>query len=72
MAEYQKIEYRISPNGVVSETVLNGQGESCILATDSIEKALGQVTQRELLPEYEGDRDNLLIAEQSQTLHVQD
>jgi hypothetical protein len=72
MAEYQKIEYRIGPNGVVSETVLNGQGEVCLLATDSLEKALGEIESRELLPEYEGDGDNILVTEQLQTLHVQE
>jgi Protein of unknown function (DUF2997) len=72
MAEYQKIEYRIGKDGVVTETVLDGQGQSCILATESLEQALGQVASRELLPEYEGDQDNALTVEQAQTIQVQE
>jgi hypothetical protein len=72
MAEYQKIEYRIGKDGVVSETVLDGQGQSCILATETLEQALGQVASRELLPEYEGDQDNALTVEQTQTMQVQE
>jgi Protein of unknown function (DUF2997) len=72
MAEYQKIEYRIGKDGVVSETVLDGQGQSCILATETLEQALGQVESRELLPEYEGDHDNALTVEQTQTMQVQE
>jgi Protein of unknown function (DUF2997) len=72
MAEYQKIEYRIGKDGVVTETVLDGQGQSCILATETLEQALGQVTARELLPEYEGDQDNALTVEQTQTMQVQE
>ena len=60
MAEYQKIEYRIAPDGKVTETVLNGQGNSCTLATESLEQSLGQVESRELLPEYDGDQDSFL------------
>jgi Protein of unknown function (DUF2997) len=72
MAEYQKIEYRIGKDGVVTETVLDGQGQSCILATETLEQALGQVAMRELLPEYEGDQDNALTLEQTQTMQVQE
>jgi hypothetical protein len=72
MAEYQKIEYRIGKDGVVSETVLDGQRQSCILATETLEQALGQVASRELLPEYEGDQDNALTVEQTQTMQVQE
>jgi Protein of unknown function (DUF2997) len=72
MAEYQKIEYHIGPNGVVSETVLNGRGGVCLLATDSLEKALGEIESRELLPEHEADGDTMLVIEQFQTLQVQE
>jgi hypothetical protein len=72
MAEYQKIEYRIGKDGVVTETVLDGQGESCLLATESLEKALGEVAARELLPEYEGDQDNTLTVAQTQTMGIQE
>ena len=76
MAEYQKIEYRIGPDGKVTETVLNGQGESCTLATEALEQSLGQVESRELLPEYDGDQDNALTQdlslEQSQSIQQKD
>ena len=49
MAEYQKIEYRIGKDGKVTETVINGNGETCTLATQDIEASLGKVESRELL-----------------------
>jgi hypothetical protein len=52
MAEYQRIEYRIGPDGKVVETVLGGTGESCVNATEGIEAALGTITDREYRPEY--------------------
>ncbi len=52
MAEYQRIEYRIGPDGKVVETVLGGTGESCVSATEGIEAALGMIADREYLPEY--------------------
>jgi len=52
MPEYVKIEYRIDKNGQVTETVLNGNGSSCTLATAELEAALGTVQKRELLPEF--------------------
>jgi hypothetical protein len=72
MANYQKIEYRIGKDGKVTETVIDGTGESCILATAGLEESLGKVESRELLPEYDGDGDNAIgvnpIAEASQSL----
>ncbi|MDX2271517.1 MAG: DUF2997 domain-containing protein [Cyanobacteriota bacterium] len=52
MAHYLKVEYRISPDGQITETVLNGAGSSCTEATAPIEAALGQVKTQEQLPEY--------------------
>ncbi|WP_414503386.1 DUF2997 domain-containing protein [Synechococcus sp. H70.1] len=52
MPEYLKIEYRIDKSGQVTETVLNGSGSSCTLATAELEAALGRVQKRELLPEF--------------------
>jgi Protein of unknown function (DUF2997) len=52
MAEYQRIEYRIGPDGKVVERVIDGSGKSCTSATEGIEQALGQVEAQELLPEY--------------------
>ncbi|WP_310484411.1 DUF2997 domain-containing protein [Chamaesiphon sp. VAR_48_metabat_403] len=68
MAEYQKIEYRIGKDGKVTETVINGSGETCTLATQDIEASLGKVESREILPEYHDDgADNFLVNEQSQS-----
>lgn len=52
MPEYIKVEYRIGKDGRVAETVLNGSGSSCTLATAGLESALGAVQNRELLPEF--------------------
>lgn len=72
MADYQKIEYRIGKDGKVTETVLNGRGESCALVTEGLERSLGEVESRDLLPEYYDGTENGVgvdaIAEQSQTL----
>ncbi len=68
MATYQQIEYRIGKDGKVTETVLNGAGESCTLATEALEQSLGSIEFRDLLPEYHDNADNSLTIEQSQTL----
>lgn len=72
MAEYQKIEYRIGKDGKVTESVLNGKGENCTLATEGLERSLGEVESRDLLPEYYDDAENAVgidvVTEQSQTL----
>jgi hypothetical protein len=52
MAEYQKIEYRILKDGSVKETVMEATGSGCVGTTEGIEAALGQVQDRDLLPEY--------------------
>ncbi len=66
MSLYQTIEYRIGPDGQIHETVLNGDGSSCTLATASLEMELGTVVKRELLPEYQaqgqGDLEDPLTA----------
>jgi len=56
MAEYQKIEYRIHPDGSVSEMIIAGTGVQCVLTTEGLEAALGVVENRQLLPEYEADQ----------------
>lgn len=63
MAEYQKIEYRISNNGKITETVMNASGASCVDTTANIEKALGEVEDRELLPEYYEGEENSTVEE---------
>ena len=71
MAEYQKIEYRIGKDGKVIETVIDGSGETCTLATQDLEASLGKVESRELLLEYYDGADNYLTSEQSQHQHTQ-
>jgi Protein of unknown function (DUF2997) len=72
MADYQKIEYRIGLDGKVTETVLNGKGETCLLATEGLERSLGEVESRDLLPEYDDRAAHAVgidaVTEQSQTL----
>ena len=63
MAEYQKIEYRISNDGKITETVINASGTSCVDTTANIEKALGKVEDRELLPEYYEGEENSTVEE---------
>ncbi|HHP7245712.1 MAG TPA: DUF2997 domain-containing protein [Elainellaceae cyanobacterium] len=56
MADYQRIEYRITSDGSVIETVLNATGTSCTTTTSGIEQALGELESQEHLPSYyEGD-----------------
>jgi hypothetical protein len=57
MTEYQRIEYRILPNGTVTERVIESSGSSCVQATRGIEQALGKIDHQELLPEYYDDGD---------------
>lgn len=52
MAEYQKVEYRIGKDGKITERVIDASGASCTQTTAGIEKALGEVEARDLLPEY--------------------
>jgi len=59
MAEYQKIEYRISKDGKITETVINASGTSCTNITSEIEKALGEIDEQELLPEYYEGEENI-------------
>lgn len=67
MAEYRKIEYRIGKDGKITETVLNASGPSCTETTAEMEKALGKVEKRELLPDYYETGENL-TAEQTQSI----
>lgn len=72
MANYQQIEYRIGKDGKITETVLNGASESCTLATEDLERSLGSIESRELLPEYHDQADHSLTVEQSQTIQQQE
>lgn len=60
MAEYQQVEYRIGKDGKVTERVINATGDSCTLTTLGVEQALGDVEDRELLPEYYDGDENLV------------
>ncbi|WP_204102139.1 MULTISPECIES: DUF2997 domain-containing protein [Spirulina sp. CCY15215] len=71
MAEYQKIEYRIGKDGKMTETVLEGaSGEQCLDLTRDIEGCLGEVKERELLPEYHQEPETL-VETQGQTQFIQ-
>lgn len=71
MAEYQKIEYRIGKDGKITETVLEGvSGEQCLDLTREIEDRLGEVSDRELLPEYEQETQ-AIVETQEQTQFLQ-
>ncbi|HAG82003.1 MAG TPA: hypothetical protein DCL61_12755 [Cyanobacteria bacterium UBA12227] len=59
MAEYQKIEYRITKDGKITETVIGATGSSCTETTRGLETALGEVEAQELLPEYYEGEENL-------------
>ncbi|HEY9691645.1 MAG TPA: DUF2997 domain-containing protein [Oculatellaceae cyanobacterium] len=63
MAEYQKVEYRIGKDGKITEKVINATGSTCTQTTETIEKALGEVSSQELLPEYYEDSENLTTSE---------
>jgi hypothetical protein len=52
MSEYQKIEYLIAKDGKITEKVIGASGSDCISITAAIETSLGQISSRELLPEY--------------------
>ncbi|MFN3926264.1 MAG: DUF2997 domain-containing protein [Pseudanabaenaceae cyanobacterium] len=52
MHNLPQIEYLIKPDGTIVERVINGDGISCVTKTAMIESELGQVEERELLPEY--------------------
>lgn len=68
MAEYRKIEYRISKDGKITETVLNATGATCTDTTANIEQALGDVEEQNFLPEYyEGEELQPLTETQSLT-----
>ena len=59
MAEYRKVEYRIGKDGKITEKVIGATGENCTETTKKIEKDLGTIAERELLPEYYESGENL-------------
>ncbi|AFY73406.1 Protein of unknown function (DUF2997) [Synechococcus sp. PCC 7502] len=70
MTKYLKIEYLIAPDGKITERVINGSGSDCIESSAAIELELGQVQQRELLPEY-FEVNDLLVSQESVNLKNQ-
>lgn len=52
MAKYLKIEYLVAADGKVTERVLNGSGNDCLETTAVVEMVMGEVENRQLLPEF--------------------
>ena len=52
MAENQRIEFVIRPDGTVEEKVTGVSGPACDQITSAVEDALGEVTRRERTAEY--------------------
>jgi threonine dehydratase len=48
----EEIEFIIMPDGTVKEEVRGIKGTGCEAVTQSVEDALGEVTEREHKPEY--------------------
>ncbi len=66
MSEYQKIEYLIGKDGKITEKVIGSSGSNCVSNTSSIEAALGEVRDRQLLPEYYETQEVVLTEEENQ------
>lgn len=72
MAEYRKIEYRIGKDGKIAEKVIGATGETCTETTAEIEKDLGKIEDRQLLPEYYESEENLTnLGEENQKIDEQ-
>lgn len=52
MAAKEEFEITISPTGEIQVEVKGAQGKSCLELTEFLEKALGEVKDRQLKPEY--------------------
>ncbi len=52
MSTRQEIEIVIKPDGTVEEKVTGMTGQDCEKATESIERALGDVVKRDHTPDY--------------------
>jgi hypothetical protein len=52
MAEKEEFEIIIGPDGKISIDIKGASGKSCIELTEFLEKALGEVEDRQLKPEY--------------------
>ena len=49
--QYQQIEITIGKDGIITERIINGDGETCINLTAGLEKSLGNIESQELLPD---------------------
>jgi DNA-binding transcriptional regulator YdaS (Cro superfamily) len=67
MAQYVSVEYLIGKDGKITERVIGATGSSCQQTTTGIERALGEVTGQELLPEYYEDSEILTQSESQKT-----
>ncbi len=61
----RRIEFLIKPDGTITEKVLEGAGNACIVDTALVESALGEVVSRELLPEYYENLDNIISSSET-------
>jgi hypothetical protein len=63
----KKMHIRIGRDGRTRIRVEGGQGDDCLPFTQAVENALGEVEDRELLPEYEEtDPLTVYVAEEEQ------
>ena len=49
--QYKQIEITIGKDGIITERIINGDGENCINLTAGLEKSLGNIESQELLPD---------------------
>ena len=57
----QIIKFRIRQDGIVEELVEGVHGSSCEQVTQSIEEKLGDITRRELKPEYYENKETVNV-----------
>lgn len=57
MAHKEEFEITIGPNGEIQIEVKGTKGKSCVELTAFLERALGEVTSRDLKPEYYQQED---------------
>jgi hypothetical protein len=63
----KKMRIRIGNDGRTQIRVEGGEGASCLDFTKAMERALGQVEQRELCPEYDQEPEQVQIQETERT-----
>lgn len=60
----KKMRIRINQDGRATIKVEGGQGSNCELFTQALEKALGQIQEREFLPEHDMGEEEIRLKEQ--------